>query len=717
MKHFVWWSLPLCIILMACHSRPVEVEKALVLSGKNRVELEKVLEYYQSKNKKKYDAACFLISYMPYHKTQHEIDLDSAYLSFFSQLDSLYAKILIKGVRTRQPEYDSIVNRLVNAFNHYPPPLQRMGTNDLQHIDADYLINSIEASFREWENSPFLKNLSFEEFKEAVLPYRAGKEHPSFTKQELREKFIPILSSGDTADIRTAIGNYIRYVTEQRILFRDAVPTGHLGMYDMYMNAFKMSCFEITTWSCNILRACGLPVYFEFTPQYTDRANPHFWCASPDSVGIPLPYTVPDNNLMDDWDRELRYSSKVYRYTFGINRDAPYFTAGFDEKVPENLSSPTMLDVTWRYHPSIILRLPIENDILENNVYLCVFNSRTGLQAVGWGQVNHDNKEVVYKQVPVHQIFFPARYVNGEYIPISDPFVLIPDSLADMPSPFSQKKPYRMPDLRLAENDQLVKSSLWAKGNKHIRYQRIKPGGAVQDILINRKYPTKRHLAEMHKSIRGGVLAGYNKRGEYDTLFTLSVVPQPYLQEFSFPNKKKYRNYSFIGAPGCAVNMAEFEFLGRDIPRTLRAVPTSLPVFSPGDMKKDTLMKAVGIPFRTGRDPWSPFDGNMETYSGSSSLGMDFQEPICITHIRLAPRNANNMIVKGDRYELMYYDNGWKSMGKQTAEYNYLQFTNVPAHTLYWLRNLDHGKEELPFFYNGNQRFISEQYLIWQNRQ
>lgn len=97
----------------------------------------------------------------------------------------------------------------------------------------------------------------------------------------------------------------------------------------------------------------------------------------------------------------------------------------------------------------------------------------------------------------------------------------------------------------------------------------------------------------------------------------------------------------------------------------------------------------------------------METFAGSSSVGMDFGQPVIITAIRLAPRNANNMIVPSDQYRFWYYDNGWQEFATIKAKYNYLHFNNVPAGTLYWLQNIDHGKEELPFFWeNGRQVFV-----------
>ena len=67
------------------------------------------------------------------------------------------------------------------------------------------------------------------------------------------------------------------------------------------------------------------------------------------------------------------------------------------------------------------------------------------------------------------------------------------------------------------------------------------------------------------------------------------------------------------------------------------------------------------------------------------------------------------MIVAGDSYLLMYYDGTqWKEhLPIVYAGKNYLDFTNVPVASLYLLRNLTNGKEELPFFYqNGKQYFL-----------
>ena len=87
---------------------------------------------------------------------------------------------------------------------------------------------------------------------------------------------------------------------------------------------------------------------------------------------------------------------------------------------------------------------------------------------------------------------------------------------------------------------------------------------------------------------------------------------------------------------------------------------------------------------------------------------MDVGKPVKVEKILFAPRNANNGIIEGDHYRLLYWDNKWVDAGEQIAIYNYVEFKNIPSNTLYWLRNLDRGKEELPFIYDqGQQYFIN----------
>ena len=102
------------------------------------------------------------------------------------------------------------------------------------------------------------------------------------------------------------------------------------------------------------------------------------------------------------------------------------------------------------------------------------------------------------------------------------------------------------------------------------------------------------------------------------------------------------------------------------------------------------------------------FDKNKLTYYFSkkpfSWIGIEFTKPLLIDSIYYLPRNDNNGIDIGDTYELFFWDRGWRSLGRQVAEKEYLVYENVPNGALFWLRNLTKGKEERIFTYeNGGQ--------------
>ena len=127
------------------------------------------------------------------------------------------------------------------------------------------------------------------------------------------------------------------------------------------------------------------------------------------------------------------------------------------------------------------------------------------------------------------------------------------------------------------------------------------------------------------------------------------------------------------------------------------------------NVESDQYMKVEGTPMKTGPLYSNFFDGDPETYTRWGYLGMDFKSPVCVSRIRLLPRTALNMIEPSQRYQLLYFKDGsWIEHAILVSRYNYLDIDSVPAGTVYWLRNLDKGNEELPFFYeNGKQIFIN----------
>ena len=672
-KH-LWVYISLLFITSACHRDPDNVEQALVLSDSNKEELIKVLEHYKGKDELKFDAACFLIGNMPYHESKIQLEIPSAYFNYFRQIDSICQ------VDSSAIINESLRRRLANIYDSLPVPVELPAKPDIQSLSADYIIDNIEQSFIEWQNSPLLKQMSFNEFKEWILPYRVTDESLVDNKQTLKSVIFEKIANEGLTDIRKPIKCYQEYVKRQRTMNYYVKSAHHIGMFDLFIPAFKMDCHNLAARTCNYFRACGIPVVYEFTPQWPDKDSKHYWCASPDSNHILQPYTPPYNNLRDDWDSSLKYVGKVYQRTYSAIKSSPYFLKNKDEIVPSYCDVATIKDVTGRYHPCMTVTLPISCTSPNNLAYLSFFHTKQLLNPVAWGKIDKKRRLVTFGQVPVNMLFFPAYMTEeGEAKCFGNPFMLRYDR---------------------------------GKGCiVRIEYN----GSATEKIQLHllRKYPSKRHLSEYRQTLQGARLFGaHHWGGPYDTLLTIKNVPGPYWQRYSCDNTHKYRYYKFSPKDNLPMDVAEIEFLGKKDDAHSYVAPTPLPVFSKDMINAGTHeeMKVVGTPMKTGPYYSNFFDGNPETYTRWRFLGMDFKSPVCITQIRLLPRTALNMIEPGQRYRLLYFKDGkWIEHQTLVSEYNYLDFDSVPAGTVYWLRNLDKGKEELPFFYeDGKQIFINE---------
>lgn len=666
--------LILCLLIHACKPYPKEVEKALMAAGTNKENLIGVLEHYKGKNSRKYEAACFLIANMPYHKSDVSLIISPQYDYYFRKIDSIYQKdpTIIRN--------DSLLQTLANEFSLLPSPKEKKADEDIKILTKDFLICNIDAAFAEWQSSPFLKNMDFDEFKELILPYRTANEPLTKGKIALKQLIYDHISVNGMTDISQSIEQYKKYVRQQKEMNKRVTTHSHIGVYDLFIPAFIMDCHNLAATTCNLFRACGMPIVYEFTSQWPDKDSKHYWCSSPDSTSIFRPYTPPYNNLGEDWELSLKYTGKVYRLTFAAQKDTPYFFKSKNEFVPEVFEAPTMIDVTSNYHDctDIVLSAPHCND--NKLAYLSFFNTN-GLNPVAWGCIDKRKRTVQYKNVPINMLFFPTYMKNnGQLVEFNTPFIVRRDSI----------------------------TGKYYKDTLSCNYQ-IK-----QSLHVQRKYPHKPHLVYFRNKIKGAILLASNKiQGPYDTLYTLQESPQPYWQEYIIENTRKYRFYKLQTKDFSPINIAEYEFLVEKNNSHIQLLPTKLPIFDSLQHKYPVLRKyekIIGEPMRSGPLRYQAFDGNLNTYIESPWFGMDFGVPVCIKGLQLYPRNARNGIEPNNIYQLLYYDNGnWIEHSTICSVYNYLDFDGVPSGTIYWIRNLSQGKEELPFFYKeGKQVFINE---------
>lgn len=655
-----YFLLPCLWICFSCSPYPQEVRHALKLARSNAPELEKVLEYYRTKDEQKYKAACFLISNMPYHGSRKEIILSSLHDSYFATTDSLFqlyfgemSAAQIKKKKFRIP--DSIRNMLAARYTRIPLPAYTEGKKDIECITSDFLIDNIESAFDAWHHSPLLQDMTFEEFKESVLPYRTTDEPLLYKKSELKEKFYRIINKEGMTDIRIPIERYKMYILKQQRISYYTKRKENLGIYDLFLPGTMRNCHSQVTWTSNIFRACGIPVCYEFTPQWPDRENRHFWNASPDSSGIYIPYSAPANNLGEDWDNHLKLAGKVYRKTFAVHKDTPYFQRAAEEEIPEMLSSPTLQDETSRYHQTITLELPFHVRT-ENRMAYLSFVTRNGLTPVAWGKIDKARHKAVFHQVPLSMTFVLSYYEDDDLKAAGEPFRLT-----------ASGKP-----------DETDYQEFKIDSTKHV------------DMHLLRKYPLKNHLLQLHENLKGAcILASSSLQGPQDTIAVLSETPRPDWQAISIDAQRNYRYLSIRSRNRQPLHLSEIQLYGFSEGTVPASSPSTLPLI---DVYADTLYQNV-------------IDDDIETFVNTPTVHLRLKHSARIKEIRFIPRNSNNAVNEGDTYALYYFRNGeWMIFETQKADNNFVDFRNVPAGGLYLLKNINSGKEELPFTYSKQEQ-------------
>lgn len=669
---FLLWYL---LFTISCTNKnESNLQNALKLAGPNKKELKKALDHYKKDpaDSLKYKAACFMVENMQWHFGK-KVEPDRRLWDLFVLEDSLVVSYM------RNPDF----YKNKDAFYGYKYRLKKMFVKeaisksvigndfvtDLQTFDAAAIIENIDLAFKVRDN--WLKEIPDSIFFEYILPYRVNQEPVYPVREKLHNHFSAMaeIQPCDT-NMTDVISLLNRYVS----LFNwdwdeENIPVPDLGFYNLfYWNNKSLGCEHHVAVFSQILRSVGIPVAEVFTPKWRDNNLGHNWCA--------VPY--PNHHLslfsavyQNPGDVYLPHSpaaaSKLYLKTFSAQPETPWFLKAPNEELPPGFETPCIKDVTGEFVPVTDIDLKLNSEISDQNLRWFSLFIQGKWAPIGWGVVNKTTNTVTFRDIPVGLTGLACIYKNGEAVPVSE----------------------------------LI--TINAAGT-----QAIKPENKTETLLLTQKFPEKIRLQYFTNEIIDTKIQGANLSDFSDStaLCTIADTLRPYFQDVTFSNSKKYRYYR-IYAPSWGLHVAEVEFLTENkIKGTFEASP--LPVFKQPTVKPKVFYKYSGKIVAENPDS-TAFDGNMLTFSLQKWVGLDLGVPRNINRIRIAPRNAHNGIVPGDNYQLLFWNNGWIPSEIKRAKYNYIEFENIPCYTLYWLRNLDHGKEEQPFFYKNGKQLFSNQ--------
>jgi len=664
----VFLSFNIALVIISCNKYeiPERTEKALKYAKENREELEEVLSHYARRRKDslKFQAACYLIENMPGHYAYYTEEIDK-----YEPILKHIGKRSI-GSLNRRALWDSAAPN----FHDFDFDKVRQ-VNDINYIKEDFLIGTIESSFYAWKTYPWCKDLSFDEIKKYILPYRVSNEPLELIREQYQKQYAWVLDSikNETSmeEAFTLIYNdfYSWFETVGNVSYPISFTYSQIDM------AKGGRCEDGCNMLIMILRSLGVKSVYDFSVQWSNRKTAvHSWVAFAKDENNTL---YIDNNKrlekpthihsgvfpMDEpgakhlaekqFVQQFKKGTKVRRLSLEPNGRSLRFLISNEKDIPSTIDDLFSFDVTTHYIPCADFKIPVKGEMPNPFVYLAVF-SRNGLYPVTWGLTKKG--EARFNDVGIDGIYFPGHFVNGMFYPISAPFIL--------------------------------------KEKGSLEYLNIDKDNK-QTMVIKRKYPLFVNILNHMNKMFGARIQGANK-ADFSDAVDLFVLDKTYTmpKDININNSDKFRYLRFLPKANTSGDIAELGFY----------------TFENGKMVKltgEVLYKQEGH-HRQGAE--KAFDDNFDSFymarKKETWIGIDLGNGNAkrIYKIRFSPRSDTNFIIPGNEYELFYWDNNWISMGKMVADDFNLIYNNVPSETLYWLHCHSGGTEERPFTYeNGRQ--------------
>ncbi|GAB6008839.1 hypothetical protein [Dysgonomonas reticulitermitis] len=616
----------------------------MVLAKENRAELEKVLKYYDGKDsisRMKYDAACFLIENMP---GKHTLTC--------TEFEKIKSEIYTLALEQNCSPYRAF--ELLEEKYGQLEDSKFEKIYDIDVITAEYLIKNIEFAFKVWLEAPWGEHISFERFCEEILPYRVDNEPLEDWRELFYNTFQPILESHLKIDNSVRACQYI-YVelSKKNWLFDVKLLFPHLGAKTLLESRYG-NCMDRCDLVVYAMRSVGIPCGIDFLMQSPEKKNPkHFWNYMTDEKDRCIAFAIED--MMPDTIRQQPHYriGKVHRKCFASQDESYVLKLGL-ENIPPNFRDLYMKDVSVLYFPDERMDIPI--DIADGIIYLNVFNNKDWIPI---GTIPVKNKRARLEHFEPNIVYLLSRYNNEKSEKLYIPFIY---------------------------NGMGIYHFLWADTTQ------------LQTIRIDRKYPSSDRLRLFQERLLGGQFQGANGPDFNDSqlLYMIDTIPElAYQNVYINNNNKQFKYLRYLSGKNGHCDIAEIDFFDKDGKQVQKGkvIGNSVSFWNDPTIKIESVFDGDPLSYFSANDP----DG--------AWVGLELEKPTYIGRIRYLGRNDDNGIRIGDEYELLYFsEEGWKTLGKQTALDSPLVYENVPKGALFWLRNLRRGSEERVFTYeNGKQ--------------
>lgn len=646
----VLWIMMLA--LNGCTGNKSPLEIALEMAGKNRGELEKVLDYYDqdSADSLKLKAARFLIRNMPGHYSYN----DSLYMnSYYNEIDSVatvYKQLSVE-------EKDSLFRQVIEKYNNNK---EREVIADIEYVTSKYLIDNIEHSFKVWQQGEWATHVNFDDFCEYILPYKVAEYQTldswrtyfsEFGHEDLNKLKYNSLYKNMSYKACESVNGHLKDIMNPRIINEAQIPIRRMKTL---ANIPFGTCDDYSIIALAVTRANGIPTAIDFTPQWPFRSLGHEWNVLLENTGKNVVFeganTAPGTPHKKD-----HKLAKVFRKTYAINEEVR--NIHFSEQyIPSAFKNYHIKDVTDDYMISKNIEIKIREATNAKYAYLAVFDNENWVP-VHWGKLSKN--KIMYESMGRDIVYLPVYYGAMGSIPFDNPFLLTSKG----------------------EMVQVIPDTL-----------------SKRTLTLYRKYPAFNNVYEIGDRVIGGEIQAadnpnFNNPVVVHTITDYGITAKEVKLD-SIKGAYRYWRYFPPRNSHSYSNMAELSFFEGDSTQSLKGEV----IGTDGSLIDDRYGKEALFD----EDILTFFDAPLAT---GCWAGMDFGKPVEINRLRYVPRGDGNTIETGDEYELFYWDdNTWQSLGRRVADNVFLTYDNCPGNALFLLRNHTKGKEERIFTYENEEQ-------------
>lgn len=609
------------------------LERALILAGSNRQELEFVLDHY-AHDSLALESAKFLIRNMPGHYSYADTITVGR---FYDAIDSLVR--IMKG----QPNEDiqHAINTLYKNYNAHTFSI----TQDVRVISAKFLIDNIDKAIKQWKELPWCNRLNFDQFCEYILPYKTTElqelkpwrdsynQYYGDSLERISSCSLYRISSFEAA---ITVNNCLRqYFIRDRYDYE--IPALYFRPLSRLAIPFA-TCDELCNSGLTAFRAAGIPVAIDFVYVWGYGNRGHSWCVVNAPNGHDLPF-VPIDTSPNAIHKVNETVGKAYRRTYAANPDLVELNNS-GQLIPEPFRDIFQRDVTYLY--ADCRNITINIDMPDGSyVYLCN-SSRAQWKPTAFAKVK--SGKAIFNNIGKGCIYAVASYSKDGLKIIINPFKIERngDFIPIMPN-----------------YDKKISATFYRKAPllEYAWRQAVKSETGVFEASNDATF--------CQKTIIGHVNTPADRAGE---ITIENRIPFRYWRYTAYGKEADCS----IGDVSLIKNNIVINKLGKVI----------------------TNIKSVN---NISTKPQQAFDGDVLTSvsfkeQNAAWVGIDFGKPVNIDKIRYFPRSDGNMIEAGDNYELLFWnDSRWISLGCKIVSSVSITFNDIPSDALYLLLNRTKG--------------------------